>query len=54
MDAEILAAISDCKNIDKKGLPCHWWYDILGVCRKPKDIDCPQGVRRPQQEKAEE
>ena len=54
MDTEVLNAIPDCKNIDKKGNPCQWWYETSGECRKPSDVDCPKGVRQPQQEYAEE
>lgn len=45
MDAEILDAM-DCKK-------CHWWSDRLYKCNKPADIDCPEGVRPPQQEVAD-
>ena len=47
MDTEVLNQIPDCKT-------CNWWYDLLGVCEKPKDVDCPKGVRQPQQEFAKE
>lgn len=47
MDTELLESIPDCKE-------CQWWYDTYGECRKPSDMDCPRGVRQPQQEYAKE
>ena len=46
MDTEVLNAIPDCKK-------CRWWYEPLGECKKPANIDCPKGVGPPQQEVAE-
>lgn len=46
MDSDILNSIPDCKE-------CDWWYDVVGECRKPSDIECPKGVRQPQQEEVE-
>lgn len=53
MDSDVLEYMDVCKNIDKKGHACHWWYDTLGKCRKPSDLDCPKDVRQPQQNKAD-
>ncbi len=57
MDTEVLNSLPDCKdareNGKKTGRPCQWWYDIRGVCCRPANIDCPQGVRQPRQEVAE-
>lgn len=56
MDTDVLNAITDCKAIkDHKGevKPCHWWAEYRGVCIKPASIDCPEGVRQPQQTVAE-
>ena len=54
MDSEILQALTDCKAVlddrDGKIKHCRWWYDIIGECRKPANIDCPEGVKPPQQE----
>lgn len=47
MDTEELNQIPDCKK-------CNWWYDVVGECQKPSDVDCPKGVRQPQQEYAKE
>ncbi len=42
MDSDVLNNIPDCKK-------CSWWYEIRGVCRKPNNIDCPKGVKQPNQ-----
>ncbi len=43
MDTDILNSIPDCKT-------CTWWYDVVGECKKPIDIACPNGVRQQQQQ----
>ena len=43
MDTDILDNLTDCKK-------CHWWYEILGRCNKPEDVNCPEGVRPKRQE----
>lgn len=45
MDTEVLKAITDCKK-------CHFWRDYIGKCMRPSNIDCPEGVRKPQQDVA--
>ena len=53
MDTDILNSVTDCKAIkgpQGKVEPCHWWYEIRGICRRPANIECPEGVRQPQQE----
>ena len=56
MDTEVLNSITDCKAIkrqDDSTKPCCYWYDILGVCRKPSNVKCPQGIPEPSQEVAD-
>ena len=43
MDSEVLADISDCK------VGCGFWYKLTGECKRPNDVDCPKGVKRPRQ-----
>lgn len=55
MDTEILNELTDCKAIKgPRGVikPCHWWAEYIGKCTKPASIDCPEGVKQPQQEVA--
>lgn len=58
MDTDILNSITDCKAIVERSgdepKPCEFWYEILGECRRPAGIDCRHGVRRPQQDFAEQ
>lgn len=64
MDTEVLNAIPDCKRVldeaatrkaggKKMYKACHWWREYMGKCIKPANIDCPKGVKPPQQEVAE-
>ena len=53
LDSEDLNSKQDCKDVKDKDSnirPCQCWFEMLGVCRRPANIDCPQGVRWPQQE----
>ena len=58
MDTDTLNRITDCKAIVErpgdKPKPCEYWYEVLGICRRPAGTDCRYGVRRPQQEYAEQ
>lgn len=48
MDSELLEnEFSPCDG-------CDWLYKLTNECKKPRDIDCPKNVRRPQQEYAKE
>jgi hypothetical protein len=55
MDTDVLNSIPDCKAIKQDGStkPCCYWREYIGECIKPNNVDCPQGVRKPQQEVAE-
>ena len=56
MDADVLNNLTDCKAIvDAEGNinPCPWWYETLGECTIPANVDCLQGIRKPQQDMVE-
>ncbi len=56
MDTDVLNSITDCKAIkDRDGIikPCCWWSEHIGECGRPQNVDCPEGVRAPQQEVAD-
>lgn len=62
MDADILKQMSPCTKeyvgkidgkhvyVDKK---CHFWDAMVGRCMKAASVNCPNGVRLPQQEVVE-
>lgn len=48
MDSELLEKMYICEG---GKLPCKWWYDPPGKCRKPSDAACPIGdVPNPHQQ----
>jgi len=46
MDKSDLENLTDCKK-------CPFWRDYIGECRKPDNIDCPEGVQLPVKTQAE-